>query len=125
MKLPCGRRKRSRESKFVKYAIDFAVLAVNTLMYLYLAGGLFVTLMSIADSLPFCLNHRYVPMHMMPFEDAWKGRGDFIRQIRLNVIMTVTFGFLYPFCRRADEKNCSFPRCLLATMTLSLTIELL
>ena len=35
------------------------------------------------------------------------------------------FGFLYPLCGRADEKNCFFLRCLLAAMTLSLTIELL
>ena len=86
---------------------------------------LFVTLMPIVVSLPFCFNHRYVPMHMAAFEDVWKGRGDFVRQILLNVIMTVPFGFLYPLCRRADGKNCSFLRCLLATMTLSLTIELL
>lgn len=60
-----------------------------------------MTLMTIADSLPFCFKHRYVPMHMTPF------------------------GFLYPLCGRADEKNCFFLRCLLAAMTLSLTIELL
>jgi len=32
---------------------------------------------------------------MEPFEDAISGRGDFARQIVLNVIMTVPFGFLY------------------------------
>lgn len=132
-------------NKFIKYAIDFAVLtvvyfiwlknqwkghgrtvfAVNTLLYLYLTGVLFVTLMPIVVSLPFCFNHRYVPMQMTPFEDVWRGRGDFVRQILLNVIMTVPFGFLYPLYRRADGKSCSFFRCLLAPMTLSLTIELL
>ena len=62
---------------------------------------------------------------MVPFEDAINSRGDFVRQIVLNVIMTVPFGFLYPLCRRAFRKNCNLLRCLLMTVLLSLSIELL
>lgn len=100
--------------KLFKYLLDFAVLAllyflrlcpkwkhsgrrvltVNTVMFLYLSGVLLVTLMPVIVSLPFCFNHPYIPMHMEPFEDAINGRGDFVRQIVLNVIMTVPFGFL-------------------------------
>lgn len=131
--------------KLLKYILDFlalallyvlclrprwkrsggSVLAVNTVMFIYLSGVLFVTLMPIIVSLPFCFNHPYIPMHMMPFEDAMNGRGDFIRQIILNVIMTVPFGFLYPLCRHVSGKKCGLLRCLLMTMALSLSIELL
>ena len=101
------------------------ILATNTLFFLYLSGVLLVTLMPVLTSLPFCLHHPYIPMHMTPFEDAIKGYGDFVRQIVLNVIMTVPFGVLYPLCRRASGKQCGLLRCLLATMALSLSIELL
>ena len=131
--------------KLLRYAVDFAALAllyflrlrpkwkrsgrrtlaVNTLMYLYLSGVLLVTLMPIITSLPFCFNHRYVPMHMVLFEDAVNGRGDFVRQIVLNVIMTVPFGFLYPICRRTAGKKCGLLRCVLMTVALSLSVELL
>ncbi len=131
--------------KFLPYALDFAALALlyflllrprwkrrsrptqaaNTLLFLYLCGVLLVTLMPVLASLPFCFSHPYVPMHMVPFEDALNGRGDFLRQIVLNVVMTVPFGVLYPLSHRAAGKPCSLLRCLLATLALSLTIELL
>lgn len=131
--------------KLLRYAVDLAalvllyalyllprwkrggrrVLAVNTLMYLYLSGVLLVTLMPVIVSLPFCFAHPYTPMHMVPFEDALYGRGDFVRQIVLNVVMTVPFGILYPLCRRSIGMRCGLLRCLLMTMALSLTIELL
>lgn len=102
--------------KFLPYALDFAalallyflllrprwkrssrsVLAANALLFLYLCGVLLVTLMPVLTSLPFCFSHPYVPMHMVPFEAALKSRGDFLRQIVLNVVMTVPFGVLYP-----------------------------
>lgn len=131
--------------KLFKYVIDFValallyflrlypkwkrrgkcVLAVNTVMFLYLSGVLLVTLMPVITSMPFCLSHRYIPMNMEPFEDAINGRGDFVRQIVLNVIMTVPFGFLYPLCRRAAGKKCGLQRCILITIVLILSIELL
>lgn len=131
--------------KLFKYLLDFAVLAllyflwlcpkwkhsgrrvlaINTLMFLYLSSVLLVTLMPVIASLPFCFSHPYIPMHMNPFEDAINGRGDFARQIVLNVIMTVPFGFLYPMCRRAADKKCGLLCCTLMTIALSLSIELL
>ncbi len=131
--------------KLLKYAVDFAALAllyalwlfpkwkqrgkrtlaIYSVMFFYLAGVLLVTLMPIIVSLPFCFNHPYVPMHMTPFEDAVHGRGDFVRQIVLNVIMTVSFGILYPLCRRTVKKRCGLFRCLCMTAALSLSVELL
>ena len=100
----------------MKYLIDFLVLAlvyifvlygkwkakgrdrllVNTLMYIYLVFVLYFTLMPVITSIPFVWNHPYTPMNLVPFIDVLEGRGDFFRQVGLNVIMTVPFGFLFP-----------------------------
>ncbi len=126
----------------MKYVIDFAVLAVlyafvffrewrrkgkdillvNTLLYAYLSLVLYVTMMPVITSLPFILNHPYVPMNLVPFVDALEGNGDFVRQIIGNVIMTVPFGFLFPFTRKGNGR---FLRTLFFCFLLSLGIELL
>lgn len=124
----------------MKYAIDFAALAVlylvvffprwrrlpldrcvvNTLMYLYLALVLFVTLMPVICSLPHLFDHPYVPMRMEFFSDYKAGYSTAVRELILNVIMTMPFGFLL---------NCQKERRLLSTalwtLLLSLGIELL
>ena len=76
------------------------VLLVNTLMYVYLSFVLFFTLMPIITFLPFIFNHPYDSMNLVPFIDVLNGRGDFIRQVGLNVIMTIPFGFLLPLVRK-------------------------
>ena len=126
----------------IKYLIDFIALAliyifvffrkwktrgrdillVNTLMYLYLSLVLYVTLMPVITSIPFVLNHPYTPMNLVPFIDVLKGRGDFFRQVVLNVIMTVPFGFLFPLTRR---KTANFGKTVLFCFLMSLGIELL
>jgi len=72
------------------------VLFVNTLMYIYLSFVLYFTLMPVVVSIPFIFNHPYTSMNLVPFIDVISGRGDFVRQIALNVIMTMPFGFLLP-----------------------------
>lgn len=99
-----------------------AVLLVRTLMYLYLSLVLLVTLMPVLTALPFLFNHPYKPMNLIPFIDVLEGRGDFIRQIVLNMIMTLPFGFLYPLTR---SKGASFGRTVLCCFLMSLGIELL
>ena len=81
------------------------ILLVNTLMYIYLSFVLYFTLMPILVKLPYILNHPYTPMNMVPFIDVLEGRGDFIRQIVLNVIMTIPFGFLFPLTQRRTAKD--------------------
>ena len=108
----------------MKYLIDFAALAllyafvffkkwkmrggdvlfVNTLMYLYLSFVLYFTLMPVITGIPFVLNHRYKPMNLVPFIDVSMGRGDFSRQVVLNIIMTMPFGFLFPLTRNRSGK---------------------
>ena len=98
------------------------VLFVNTLMYIYLSFVLYFTLMPIIASIPFVFNHPYVPMNLVPFIDASAGRGDFLRQIVLNIIMTVPFGFLFPLTRNGAAQ---FGTTVLFCFLMSLGIEIL
>lgn len=134
---------RRTEMKYAwKYLIDFAalillyafvffrkwkakgkdVLLVNTLMYVYLSFVLYFTLMPVLISLPFILNHPYKAMNMVPFVDVLMGRGDYVRQILLNVIMMVPFGFLFPMTRNPAA---GFRRTVFSCFLVSLGIELL
>ena len=127
---------------FYKYLIDFLVLGIlyvfiffktwkskgndklfiNTTMYIYLSFVLYFTLMPIITSIPFIFNHPYKPMNLILFIDVLSGRGDFIRQVGLNVIMTIPFGFLFPLTKKENSK---FLKTVLSCFLLSLIIELL
>lgn len=97
-------------------------LVVNTLMYGYLSFVLYFTLMPVITSIPFVLNHPYTPMNLVPFIDVSLGRGDFFRQVVLNVIMTIPFGFLFPF---TQNETAGFIKSVLACFFMSLCIEIL
>ena len=98
------------------------VLIVNTLMYIYLSFVLYFTLMPIITSLPFIFNHPYTPMNLVPFIDVLNSIGDFVRQVGLNVIMTIPFGFLMPLVKK---ENARLLKVVFYTFLLSLGIELL
>ena len=126
----------------MKYLLDFIVLVflytavffrkwkshgkdrllVNTLMYIYLSFVLYFTLMPIITSIPFVLNHPYTPMNLVPFVDVLEGRGDFFRQLVLNIIMTIPFGFLFPL---TQNRSAGFSRTIVFCFLMSLGIELL
>ena len=126
----------------IKYFIDFTVLVllyafvlfkrwrpqgrdrllVNTLLYAYLSLVLYFTMMPVVVSIPFMLDHPYKPMNLVPFIDVSLGRGDFFRQVFLNVIMTLPFGFLFPLIR---GKRAKFGVTVLFCFLMSLGIELL
>ena len=97
-------------------------LLVHTLFYIYLSLVLYVTLMPIITSLPFFFNHPYTPMNLAPFIDVTAGRGDSIKQVVLNIIMTVPFGYLFPLTRR---KEASFAKTVFYCFLMSFSIELL
>ena len=97
-------------------------LLVNTLMYAYLSLVLYFTMMPVAASIPFMLDHPYKPMNLVPFIDVSLRRGDFFRQVFLNVIMTLPFGFLFPLTR---NKRASFGVTVFFCFLMSLSIELL
>lgn len=98
------------------------ILLVNTLMYLYLTCVLYFTLMPVITSLPFVLNHPYTPMNLTPFIDVSARRGDFFRQIVLNIVMTAPFGFLFPLTRNGAAK---LGGTVFSCFVMSLGIELL
>ncbi len=98
------------------------ILFINTIMYIYLSFVLYFTLMPIITSLPFVFNHSYVPMNLVPFIDISTGRGDFIRQVVLNIVMTIPFGFLLPLIK---NKRINLMKIVLYTFLLSLGIEIL
>ena len=98
------------------------VLLVNTLIYAYLSLVLFFTMMPVIASIPFMLDHPYTPMNLIPFVDILMGRGDFIRQIALNIIMTIPFGFLLPL---TDNRTAKFSKTIFFCFLMSLGIELL
>ena len=126
----------------IKYFIDFAVLVllylfiffkkwrikgrdrllVNTLMYAYLSLVLFFTMMPVITSIPFILDHPYKPMNLVPFIDVTLGRGDFFRQVGLNVVMTLPFGFLFPL---TQKKKAKIGLTVFSCFLMSLGIELL
>lgn len=126
----------------IKYFIDFTVLVflyvfvffrkwraqgrdvllVNTLLYAYLSLVLFFTMMPVIASIPFMLNHPYMPMNLVPFIDVSLRRGDFFRQVVLNVIMTLPFGFLFPL---TWDKRAKFGMTVFFCFLMSLGIELL
>ena len=126
----------------IKYFIDFTVLVflyafvffrkwrtrsrdsllVNTLMYAYLSLVLYFTMMPVVVSIPFMLDHPYKPMNLVPFIDVSLGRGDFFRQVILNIIMTMPFGFLFPL---TWDKRAKFGATVFFCFLMSLGIELL
>ena len=97
------------------------ILFINTLMYIYLSFVLYFTLMPVITSLPFVFNHSYVPMNLVPFIDLSYGREDLIRQIVLNVILTIPIAFLLPLIK----SKTSLIKIMLYTFLLSLGIEIL
>ncbi len=98
------------------------ILLINTLMYIYLSFVLYFTLMPVITSIPFVLNHPYEPMNLVPFIDVSERRGDFLRQIVLNIILTVPFGFLFPLTRNRTAK---FGTTVFFCFLMSLGIEIL
>ncbi|MBD5169826.1 MAG: VanZ family protein [Oscillibacter sp.] len=98
------------------------ILLVNTLMYIYLSFVLYFTLMPVITSIPFVLNHHYKPMNLVPFIDVSMRRGDFLRQVVLNTVMTMPFGFLFPLTR---NRTSGFGRTMFFCFLMSLGIEIL
>lgn len=61
-------------------------------------------------------------MNLVPFIDVLDGKGDFIRQVVLNIIMTIPFGFILPLIK---NQKINLIKIVLYTFLLSLSIELL
>ena len=100
------------------YVIDFVLLAliflffykqwrkktkkeliINTLMYIYIVMVLFVTLMPFTFPLGGSNNLFMESANLIPFKDLRLNRPGAIREIILNVMMMMPFGFLYPIIK--------------------------
>ncbi len=95
--------------------------AVNTVMYIYLGFVMYFTLMPVIVNIPFMFSHAYT-INVIPFVDYINEWGDYMRDIFLNVLMTIPFGFLFPMTQ--GKKKRGFLRTVLFTFLLSFTIEL-
>lgn len=89
--------------------------------FIYLVCVLGVTLLPVLANLPKLAGNHYALMELEPFRDLRNGYGNAARQLSLNVVMTVPFGFLWPLVRRKR----GLCRAVLAALLLSLCIELL
>lgn len=94
-------------------------LLVYAVFGIYLAGVLWVTVLPVLalwDGF-----HAYTPMNLTPFRDLLAGYGGAVRQLLLNILMTLPFGLLWPVVRRG---HAGFLSTVLAAFLLSLSIEL-
>lgn len=129
----------------MRYIIDFCILAivymvlyrkklvkkkenliVNTVMFVYICGVLYFTLMPIGANLLNTINNLFnnpynaTTVNLMPFDDYMNGRGDVLRQIVLNILLFMPFGFILPIVTKTKLVKVS-----VATFLLSLGIEVL
>lgn len=101
-------------------------LLTKTLMFIYLSFVLFFTLMPIISSLEYAIdNLLHDPygngrINLIPFDDFMHGRGNVVRELVLNVIMFLPFGFLLPI-----HKKRGLLFTLLMCIALSCCIELI
>lgn len=96
-------------------------LFIRTMMYVYMSFVLYFTLMPIICSIPFMFNHPFKMMNMNLFDDLLNQRGDYVRQIVLNIVMLIPFGIMFPMI---DKKN-SFVKTVKWSFIISLVIEVL
>mgnify|MGYP002956606502 CR=1 FL=1 len=95
-------------------------LLVNTMMYLYIVLVLYAALMPIIASLPSIFQQHYAFVNFVPFSDVLSGRDDAIRQVVLNIVMTIPFGFLLPLTNTEKPK---LSKTVFMCFLLSLSIE--
>lgn len=96
-------------------------LFIRTMMYVYISFVLYFTLMPFICSIPFMFNHPFEMMNMNLFDDLLNHRGDYIRQIVLNIVMLIPFGIIFPMI---DKKN-NFVKTIKWSFITSLVVEML
>jgi glycopeptide antibiotics resistance protein len=100
-----------------------SVLILHSLLYVYIGAVCCITIMPILASLPVILknlaDYPWQTLNLLPFNDYLNGRGDTVRQIVLNVILMVPFGFFMPLVKKSNLLV-----CIAQTFFFSLGIEL-
>ena len=107
------------KKKEKEYIIKFSI------MYIYLFLVLCVTILPIDFTLDpkwkyhSSINFTYV--HIKPFNDLILGHYGSLKQVILNIVMTVPFGFLYS----SLKKNIGMGKVIISTFLLSFVIEII
>ena len=92
----CYRKWRKRNKK------DFVT---RTIFYIYLIFVFYFTLMPIFKSVYCRIFSDYrSKINLIPFVDVIHRHGDYYRQIILNIIMTIPFGFMLPIIKKFKNK---------------------
>lgn len=94
------------------------MFVIKTLMYLYVVMVLFVTLMPFILPIGGTNNLFMQTANLIPFRDLLLNHDRAVREITLNIIMMMPFGFLYPIIKRKG-----FLSTIVITFLFSLTIE--
>jgi len=99
-------------------------LLIRNLNYIYICLVLFLTILPIDWTLDPKWNYHssigFSYGNVKPFNDLLLGRSGSIKEIILNIIMTIPFGFLYSIIR----KNINVIKVIVSTFLFSLSIEL-
>lgn len=94
-----------------------------TVMYIYLVGVIFVTILPVDFTLDLKWKYhssiKVTYIHLKPFNDLIMGYRDALKQIILNIIMTIPFGFLCCVLK----KNSTIIGVTIKTFLLSFCIE--
>lgn len=107
---------------FPKWGKSAYQLFVKSCLYVYAVGVLYVTRM-IPAFIPIPalnMNISHLHMNLVPYIDLINSRGDFAKQILLNILMFVPFGILYPLIYKKGLKS-----TVLRGLLFSVCIELL
>lgn len=94
------------------------LLIINTLMYIYIVSVLFVTLMPFTFPFGGSNNLFIRTANFIPFKDLRLNRVGAVREIFLNVVMLMPFGFLSPIIKKKGLLG-----TVIMTFLFSLTIE--
>lgn len=94
---------------------------VSALIFIYLSAVAVITFSPVIVNLPGIFRRIGFSMNLFPFSDLIHGYGDYWRQILLNVLMFVPFGFLLPL----KHPKLGFCGVFVLGLLVSLSIELL
>lgn len=107
---------------FPKWIKNKKELFTKSCLFIYVTGVLYFTcIIPVLIPIPFVnFNPAGIHINLIPYIDYVYSRGDFIRQILLNILMTVPFGIMIPFIY---HKN--FSCTILSGFSFSAAIELI
>lgn len=96
-------------------------LFLKSILFIYICFALYFTLMPFIIPIPYInFNTSSVNINLIPFNDFLQGHGSAVRELSLNIVMTIPFGLLIPFIY-----NKSFLSTIKYTFGFSLIIEVL